>query len=458
MSDFVCSYRKRRGSKHYNQTPNITLHYSSPGECPKFSKSPTNPRYFRSFFQTHFTAGDESQFITASGVKEGKTLNTFRYLFYKFKKGVYVRIEGGKVAVFLPFSNARFENEWSDRIEMPDMDFFRHICEGDGFAFREHKVNKDKSKWYSNNALLRYEWPINEGDTGIPTWHDMLNYLCENKHIHDCEFFLNRRDFPLLTKDRTEPYDHIWDTESLPLISHKYPSYTPIFSVCNSDRFDDLLMPTPDDWARVCATQLKPPRYFSRSRLPQGLSECAKIPWKVRKPVAVFRGSSTGVGVSVETNPRLHLASIVSPILDAGITKWCLRPRKVKGCSHLVTQDPNLFPFSLKTPLTTVEQAHYKYIVNVDGHVAASRLGAELATGSVILKVRSEWKLWFSDMLEPYVHYVPIKADLSDLIEQIEWCIANDDQCEKIAENALQFYDKHLSEEGLLEALQRMFF
>ncbi len=32
------------------------------------------------------------------------------------------------------------------------------------------------------------------------------------------------------------------------------------------------------------------------------------------------------------------------------------------------------------------------------------------------------WKMWFSHLLKPYIHYVPVKSDLSDLIEKIQWC------------------------------------
>ena len=66
------------------------------------------------------------------------------------------------------------------------------------------------------------------------------------------------------------------------------------------------------------------------------------------------------------------------------------------------------------------EQRKYKYIINIDGHVKAFRLSMELGSGCVGFTCESEWKLWYSNMLIPYKHYVPVKSDLSDyLIEQI---------------------------------------
>ena len=41
--------------------------------------------------------------------------------------------------------------------------------------------------------------------------------------------------------------------------------------------------------------------------------------------------------------------------------------------------------------------------------------------------------------MRPYVHYVPIRPDLSDLLQKIRWLQANDDKARLIAQNAMQF-------------------
>ena len=94
------------------------------------------------------------------------------------------------------------------------------------------------------------------------------------------------------------------------------------------------------------------------------------------------------------------------------------------------------------------EQSTHKYILNIDGHVKAFRLGNELRMGSVVLLVESDYTLWFSKYLEEYTHYIPIKKDLGNLERQINWCIHNDDKCKKIAKNGLEFYNKYLTNEG----------
>lgn len=62
--------------------------------------------------------------------------------------------------------------------------------------------------------------------------------------------------------------------------------------------------------------------------------------------------------------------------------------------------------------------------------------------------------MWYFPLLQPNVDHVPVKADLSDLQEKIEWCRAHDEECEKIAQNARLLYDKYISREGILDYLQ----
>ena len=70
----------------------------------------------------------------------------------------------------------------------------------------------------------------------------------------------------------------------------------------------------------------------------------------------------------------------------------------------------------------------YKYQVNVDGTVAAYRLPYLLAGDSVVLKQESQYYEFFYKRLVPYKHYIPIKADLSDLLDRIQWAKDHDAQ------------------------------
>jgi hypothetical protein len=40
---------------------------------------------------------------------------------------------------------------------------------------------------------------------------------------------------------------------------------------------------------------------------------------------------------------------------------------------------------------------------------------------------------WFRKYLVPMVNYVPIKYDLSDLVEKLDWLVSHDEEAQRIA-------------------------
>ena len=492
-------------TSQFQTTPD---YYSSIDECKESKRkkdTQTNPRY-REYKQTHFTAGDENQFqeyrdmsnrevcipninlennkfskVDFSNILKWEKYNnisalsvdnTFNYLFNKFKKGTFVKIQNNELKVFLPFSKKNFVNEWGGKIKVDPIfkgnnfnssmsNFVQYINKLTGKTYKV-SVNSFTDNWYSNNCLVRYEYPINEGDTNVSNFSDMLKTLCATRKIPDIEFFINRRDFPQLKRNGTEAYNHIFG-DNHPLLSHNYTEYSPILSMVTTKDHADIPIPTGEDWARISSQESK---FFTECR-EYPTPEAFSVEWKNRKPTAVFRGASTGCGVTVDTNIRLKLAYISvntppdkeGPLLDAGISKWNLRPRKLDGEIYLKTIDVvemNKMGIKIASFMTPIEQSGYKYLVHVDGHVSAFRLSLEICMGCCILLAESKYKLWFRDMLKPMVHYIPVKEDLSDLIDQIKWCRANDKKCEKIAIKARKFYMKYLRKEGILDYMQKL--
>jgi len=477
-------------------------------------KSNTNPRY-SNFTQIYFTAGDVDQFNEYRDPTNGHNPdpkinlennvwnemstklsqlefpekvkdvvenvdwvkyrnlsidavdNTFFYIFDKFKKGIFIKIKDNKLSVFLPFSKHNYVNEWHERIKHDPTkfgdirEFLQYASKINGYNVSIDKINRFIEKWYGNNCLIRTEYPIVENDRGMTNVKDMLVTLCQTRQVPDIELFINKRDYPLIVKREFEPYEHIFDTENYPLISHNYNTYLPILSMVTTDKHADIPFPTHEDWARV-STQEDRKFFYPDCR---DYNYNFSTEWSKKIPTAVFRGASTGCGVTIETNPRLKASflSKVSPVengyklLDAGITKWNLRPRKIMGNKYLQLIEPSKLNIDLVEGLSPEDQSKYKYILNIDGHVTAFRLSLELSMGSVVLLTESKYRIWFMRYLKPGVHYIPVKPDLSDLFEKIRWCRQNDKECEKIAQNAKDFYNKYLTKNGILDYLQYLF-
>ena len=54
-------------------------------------------------------------------------------------------------------------------------------------------------------------------------------------------------------------------------------------------------------------------------------------------------------------------------------------------------------------------------------------------SGCCVLRVTSTRRQWYHHRLEPWVHVVPVAADLSNLIDTLAWCRTQPALCQSIA-------------------------
>lgn len=89
------------------------------------------------------------------------------------------------------------------------------------------------------------------------------------------------------------------------------------------------------------------------------------------------------------------------------------------------------------------EMVEYKYILDMDGNACTWDATAwKLNSGSVIFKVESGWRQWFYDSFHPWIHYVPIADDFSDLQEKYHWCETHPEECERMVSNAKDLFQE----------------
>jgi len=166
-------------------------------------------------------------------------------------------------------------------------------------------------------------------------------------------------------------------------------------------------------------------RYFNKDKY---------IAWKNRSSTLCWRGGCSGVGGSdslrikfvkkiyeyqTETNVRLS-------------TWW--------------SENKNIDTKYFADRIHYAEFFKYKIFFIVDGNCIASNHMYAFASGCIPFLI-SNAKCWFNDLIIPYVHYIPIEYDLSNLIEKIEWVKENDEEAEKIANNAYYFAMNFFSSE-----------
>lgn len=383
-------------------------------------------------------------------LREQAFRNSLKYLFFKIKFGIYVQIKSNKLTMFVPFNNQNFKNNWSHLIHLPPGTTWSQYNKTKAQETGSKYINweSNSSKWEIDNCVLDTRASRNYKLINASYYIDMFEQTLASKKVADVEFFISHRDFPILKSNYTQPYDQLYSDPNIPLES-KYinQQFLPICSMSWTDGFQDLMLPTIDDWEiasqkifyGMCRDQYK------------DFESQIETSWDNKIDKVVFRGATTDCGYDEKTSARylvhkLSQMSEMSDDLDAGITKLWFNDIKLPG-------QPIQYPSRLKPvdPIPFVKMSKYKYVLNIDGSVTAFRLSAELAFGSVILKVDSKYKIWYMDMLVPWVHYIPIKSDLSDLKEKIQWCKENQDVCRTIGSNARKFYNEHINKSTMID-------
>lgn len=82
--------------------------------------------------------------------------------------------------------------------------------------------------------------------------------------------------------------------------------------------------------------------------------------------------------------------------------------------------------------------AKYKMVLIVDGNGISSAHTWCFGIGCVPFMITNN-DFWFKQLLIPFGNYIPIKYDLSDLEEKIEWVLEHDNEAKEIAERACEF-------------------
>ena len=126
----------------------------------------------------------------------------------------------------------------------------------------------------------------------------------------------------------------------------------------------------------------------------------------------MWRGATTGYHNKCEELPRVKMCSKALNLtwVDAKLI------RTIQFC-YYKTNLTNFRPSLLHLRgdhLPELEWSNYRGILDIDGNVNAWGLFWRLASGSVVFKVESKYLNAYITKMVPWVHYIPIKEDLSD--------------------------------------------
>ena len=144
-----------------------------------------------------------------------------------------------------------------------------------------------------------------------------------------------------------------------------------------------------------------------------------QYPWEKKIDKVVWRGRITGYTFKDGERPRQKLVQYARNYLDVMDIK----------------------PSTAKSKMAQDEFQRYKAILDIDGNAWSARLGKLLCYNSVVIKVESSFVGYWEKELKPWVHYIPVEADFSDLEKTVRYVMdpQNAEQIQQVIKNSQAF-------------------
>jgi hypothetical protein len=189
--------------------------------------------------------------------------------------------------------------------------------------------------------------------------------------------------------------------------------------------------------------------YFSYQH-PSVIRIADSIPFGEKRPIVFWRGQTSGRHL-LNLNIRCQIVMrnfSIHPNIDIGFSDFVFK---------VYQENKTLLDAYFKKGVDKMEQLKCKFILNLEGNdVSTSFIWALASNCCPLHNYPFSCESWFFGQgLEPYVHFVPIKNDGSDLLSQYEWCTNSLDKCEEIALAGKRYMEPYLDEDIFNKTLQR---
>jgi hypothetical protein len=106
-------------------------------------------------------------------------------------------------------------------------------------------------------------------------------------------------------------------------------------------------------------------------------------------------------------------------------------------------------PLSLpSTYMTLADQVRrWALLIDVEGRGYSARVKVLLHSGRPVLIQERPWREWFWPELRPMENFIPVKRDLSDLLDRVRWALANPKEAEAIGRAGQKLAQTRLTRE-----------
>eukprot|EP00052_Salpingoeca_macrocollata_P015190 m.120611 g.120611 ORF g.120611 m.120611 type:complete len:382 (+) comp19592_c0_seq2:344-1489(+) len=234
--------------------------------------------------------------------------------------------------------------------------------------------------------------------------------------LNNTEFVINVRDPPNISTYLKPP--------------------VPLWSFSRTAQFQDIMYPAWTFWAGGPAVMPIEPTGLGRWDIKRQLlaTSARKWPWEKKQKKAFFRGSRT----SSERDPLVLLSRRDPELADAQYTK-----------NQAWKSDADTLGMPAAKEVKLDDHCEFAYLFNFRGVAASFRHKHLFLCNSLVFHVGEEWLEFYYPEMKPWVHYIPVKQDLSDAEELLRFAKDNDDIAQSIAQRGHDFILNHLRMEDV---------
>jgi protein glucosyltransferase len=312
-----------------------------------------------------------------------------------------------------------YQSQETSKSSQSSCSSFVNLIDSDLDPWKKSGITKDqleRAKRFGIHYQIIAGELTRNGDCIFPSRCQGVEYFLHKilNNISNTEFVVNYHDWPQVPRG--------WKQSSGGPI--------PVFSFSKTPgEYLDITYPAWAFFSGGPAIELYPRGIGDWASMREKISKNA-LEWSMKKEIAFFRGSRT----SPERDPLILLSRSIPDILDAQYTKnqaW-------KSAKDTLGRDP--------APIISFEdQCNYKYLINLRGVAASFRYKHLFLCKSTVLQVESDWIEFFYQPLLPWIHFVPIAADMHDLKDKILFLKKHDDIAKEIAKTGHDFIYNELT-------------
>jgi DNA-directed RNA polymerase II subunit RPB2 len=369
---------------------------------------------------------------------------------------IYCLIKNGKIEVFTPLykidnTSKKYNSVLLDNTQhILDKLMEKYIYYPETGSYTE--VNKDINIWYKEGCVLNTQM-FTFNDLYYNVVYSMFDLLCQTTTVPDTDLIIYIGEHPLK--------------------SHEIVTSFPILTLQSLITTKHLSIPNAFDWWCIS-------KFLSNGN---GISQ--ELPdWSERVNQMIFRGSSNSCGTTPDNNIRLAAQSIVNNMsddlqshIDFKITEYDRSLLFISGNENIVdftkgktnyneNHSLDFVSQNKENPLSKlklIELAKSKYILYLDSYGASYKYSYLMTLGSTIIKLQSDYTLWYSNLLKPQLISSIKNKDadhilinnLDELPSVLQWCLLpeNDEHCKLMGMNAQKLAETILNRTTIINYL-----